>query len=41
MIQYELGKKETRQGGQEPIPFADYIKRYNEEDLYCVTGLPK
>ncbi|XP_063694921.1 bifunctional peptidase and (3S)-lysyl hydroxylase JMJD7-like [Bolinopsis microptera] len=41
MIQYELGKKETREGGQEPIPFADYIKRYNEEDLYCVTGLPK
>ena len=41
MVQYELGKKETREGGQEPIPFAEYIKRYNDEDLYCVTGLPK
>ena len=41
MVQYELGKKETREGGQEPISFAEYIKRYNDEDLYCVTGLPK
>ena len=41
MVQYELGKKETREGGQEPISFAEYIKRYTDEDLYCVTGLPK
>ena len=41
MIQYELGKKETRHGGQEPISFADFVTRYKDEDVYLVTGLPK
>lgn len=41
MVGYEIGKKETREGGADPIPFAEYIRRYQTEDLYCVTGLPK
>ena len=41
MVVYELGKKETREGGQDAISFSEYITRYREEDLYCVTGLPR
>ena len=38
-VMYELGKKETREGGQDPVSFSEYIRRYQDEDLYCVTGL--
>jgi len=41
LISLEKGKKETRHGGMEPVPLAEFVKRYTTEDLYCVTGLPK
>ena len=41
MVAFEKGKKETRNGNyMDPIPFSEYIRRYKEEDLYCITGLP-
>lgn len=40
LISLEKGKKETRQGGMEPVSLAEFVQRYTKEDLYCVSGLP-
>eukprot|EP01052_Picozoa_sp_SAG31_P036266 SAG31_NODE_4498_length_3185_cov_36.595269_1_plen_464_part_00 len=37
MVEYEAGKKEDRTGGASMTSVADFLKRYQDEDIYAVS----
>lgn len=39
-IQYEAAKKETRKAGGGEIGLAEFVDRYQTDDIYTVSGLP-